>query len=78
MKMNEQAIDRDRMDEANRLRVAAGFDSERAAPSLFQFIGQRKLAAQQLIKTPPDSDTAIELEKMVIYCNENIKQILAL
>ena len=59
------------------LRRAAGFDAEMTSPYLFQILGYRKHAAEQLLKET-DEQKAKDLEEVLEYSNQKIKQILGL
>ena len=62
----------------HKLNICAGFDSERAAPALFEIIGVRKLAAQRLMKSTPGSSVENAYQDTIELMDEKIKQLLAL
>ena len=76
--MSDQQYAQSIMEEKRKLDIAAGFEAERTAPLLFQILGHRKLAAQQLYKVVHDSPTGQELQRIIEYDNEKIKEILGL
>ncbi|MDA3807703.1 MAG: hypothetical protein PF440_07305 [Thiomicrorhabdus sp.] len=59
------------------LRIAAGFDANRTYPSLFQWLGYRKLVAEQLLHER-DEQTLIELRTVYEAVNNTIKRIIGI
>ena len=73
-----QAVDQTAIEYQERIRIAAGFDSQRIAAALFEYVGGRKHAAQRLLKAKPDSSSEQAYKDMIEFMNQKIKQLLAL
>jgi hypothetical protein len=70
-----EAID---IDFLKRLEVATTLDANNVSPILFQLLGQRKMVAQQLLRSGGSDEKYRETIELYNYLNENIKQVIGL
>lgn len=65
----------ERMEFQNKLMVAAGFDSIRTYPSLFELLGYRKRLAEQILRS---NTLEKEYQEIYEYTNNQIKLLLGI
>jgi len=76
--MSDQQRDQEAIRYQEKIRSIACMESNMIAPNLFQYMGYRKFAAEQLLKAKPDSSTEKSLRDQVELMNQKIKHLLVL
>lgn len=66
-----------RHDFFNKVQIAAGFDSNRVHPSLYQHMGYRKAIAEQILNDP-NPEQQEQLEELFVRVTNEIKYILGI
>ena len=66
-----------RIEFQDKLMIAAGFDSGRSYPSLFELLGYRKRLAEQILRSN-SSEMEKKYQEVYEYTNDQIKALLGL
>jgi len=73
--MSETAIN---VDFLKKLKVATILDANKVSPILFQLLGQRKMVAQQLLRSSGFDEKYKETIELYNYLNEQIKLVIGI